>query len=515
MATFIGYTITTPLVYRASASLTVPQELSMKDQLEGQYVDRQMLLLESQAVAKRALYVANSELGDDVFELSDFSTEHGSLEFSPPEGYTPGAYGSNIIGVTFRWPNASGAQAGANAVLEAFDEVRTASIREHTNVAIAAIERAIAESPDADQRTELLAQRATTLVNQQIDLAQHPTFQRAVEPQDPINRSNAETAALGLFVGVILGTALAYALASRRRIFDDRFTPSAVYGAPLIGEIPAFTGRKKRAGTDAEAAYLLPVTSDPRSAVAEAFRFAAGSIERIRNAHGPQLSIVFAAPTEGSGKSTVVANVALALAEGDRRVLAIDADAIGDLSALLLPGDPVSDCFEQVLAGRRTLAECTRTSSWNDKVTVLPAGEPAAVRVTGAAYSMAVAKLLADATSSFDVVVIDSPALLAAADAAGLVEAADVAVAVVSSRGPVGPHRAMVERLALVDAEFVGYVDERAAVLSSRARLQRESLRTEEPALPPGAVPEQAPSVGDVDAVNGTGNLPSLPQAHR
>lgn len=522
MAAFVGYMQITPPVYQANASVTVPQELSLKDQLADQYLDRQMLLLESQDVAQRALYIANNELGGDVFELSDFSTEHGSLEISPPEGYTPGAYGANTINLTFRWMNSSGAQTGANAVLQAFDEVRADSIKDHAAVAMGAIQQAIDDSRNQDQREELLAQRATMLVNQQIDLAQHPTFQWAVEPQSPANRDETGTAVLGLLIGAILGTAVSYALAARRQIFDDRFTPAALYGAPLIGEIPAFKGWRKGTRGGGATGGLLPVTSAPRSAAAEAFRFTAGSIERIRDAHGSTPSVVFVAPMEGSGKGTVVANVALALAEGGRRVLAVDADPGGDLTALLLP-DASVDGFEQVLAGRRALVECIRTSPRNADLMVLPAGRPANGRVTGATYAKAVDSMLAASKQSVDIILIDSPALLAAANAAQLVAVADVAVVVVRSSDQVRDHRAMVERLVLVETEFVGYVNEKADVPSRRARLRR--LRTES-ARPADPGPVQLPHLDDarcespdevvhVQSENGKGDLHPLPQAHR
>ena len=243
---------------------------------------------------------------------------------------------------------------------------------------------------------------------------------------------------------------------------------------PLIGKFFDAPERKRRSDSDRAVEYLLPVISDLRSPVAEAFRFTAGSIERIHAGHGPQTSIVFVAPREGSGKSTVVANVALALAEGGRHLLAIDADAGGDLTALLLPDAAGADGFEQALSAGRALADCAMTSPWNRHVTVLAGGRPAPRRVSGLAYFMAVEKLLAESKSVFDIVLIDSPCLLSVADGPELVEAADVAVAVVRPRDLVRDHRAVVERLALVNTEFLGCVVEQASVRSDSRRPQRD-----------------------------------------
>ena len=124
-----------------------------------------------------------------------------------------------------------------------------------------------------------------------------------------------------------MGAALAYVLALRRRKIAGRQDPAVIYGVPMIAEIPAFKGD------------LLPVADDAHSAAAEAFRFAAVSVERVRAARGTPLSLAIVSPFAGAGKSTVVANLALALAEGGARLLVVDADASDDgLTARLLPG---------------------------------------------------------------------------------------------------------------------------------------------------------------------------------
>ena len=113
-----------------------------------------------------------------------------------------------------------------------------------------------------------------------------------------------------------------------------------------------------------------------------------------------------------------MANVALALAESGTSVLAVDADGTdGDLTALLLPDSPTADGFEQVLAGQRAAADCIQTSPLHEGVAIIGSGQTTPGRATGAAYSKAVERMLADANARFDVVLINSPALLRVADA--------------------------------------------------------------------------------------------------
>ena len=244
---------------------------------------------------------------------------------------------------------------------------------------------------------------------------------------------------------------LAYVRASLRRGFVDRQDPAALYGVPLIGEIPAFEAEKTLRSNADPARGPLPMSADPHSAVAEAFRFAAGSVERIRAERGPRLSLVFVSPLACAGKSMVVANLALAIAEGGTRVLAVDADAgDGDLTARLLPGTPADGGLEQVLAGQQPLANCIQPSPLNGAVAVLGSAPAPQRRVTGAARSKAASALLTTAKPSFDVVLIDSPALLQVADATELVNASDAAIIVLSPNELIRDHLEMVDRLKLI-----------------------------------------------------------------
>ncbi|MGH3330440.1 MAG: AAA family ATPase, partial [Nocardioidaceae bacterium] len=319
---------------------------------------------------------------------------------------------------------------------------------------VAGIENAIADATTERQRTDLMNQRTQALIDQQVDLARQPTVAWALEPQDPINGNSKKGGAIGLVIGALLGAALAFARGSRRRCIDDRLDPAAFYGAPLIGETPTSTKKKRRSRT--APVGLLPMTTRPRSVDAEAFRFAAGSIGRICAARGQRLSLAFVSAAD-AGRSAVVANVALAIAESGTRVLAIDADA-GDLTALLLPDTPVSDGFEQVLAGQRPAADCVEPSPLHRGVSVLRSGRTTRAGVTSAAYSKAVEKVFAEAKASFDVVLVDSPALLRVAHASELVDASDATIVVVGPHEPIQDHLDMVDRLDLIESEVVGYI---------------------------------------------------------
>ncbi len=505
MVAAIGHTLHHGKTYAAKASVTVPVSQS------GQTVDSETLLIESPAVAQRAASIANNTLHERSFSAQNFSQGGGSLTIFPPVGAAAGSYGASIIGVAFTASSPRVAQVGVNALLQAFDQELSATIAAQYNNAIAGIDQTIISTTAPDQRALLLGQRNQLLVNEQTALSQQPTVLWAIEPRGPSSSSWKKTAAEGLVIGLVLGIAVAYVRASRRQGFIDEQDLAALYGVPLIGEIPALRAEKALRSNGA-AGDGLPMRADPRSAVAEAFRFAAGSVERIRAQRGPRLSLVFVSPRAGAGKSMVVANLALAIAEGGTRVLVVDADA-GDgqgLTTRLLLGTPADDGgLELVLAGQRPLAACIHPSPLNDAVAVLGSGPVLHRRVTGAARAKAASALLATA-SSFDIVLIDSPGLLQVADAAEMVGASDAAIIVVGPDELTRDHRETVDRLKHIGSDVVGYIYDGVPMSAPRARYQRNGSSARPTDLDPPTSSANGSSARPTDPDPSTGDFPTL-----
>ena len=505
MMVAIGYTLVVPERFRADASLTVPPPLAVKDQGSNEYLDGQVLLLQSVDVAQRAAALAYRALGSQTLSLDDFTGDTKSLQVTPPDKATSGTYGASTITVAFTWSDARTAQIGANALLQAFDDARTAAIVADGNATIAGIESAMADARSQNQRVDLIGERTRALVNLQVDVMHHPVTSPAELPQVPINGNSKEGALIGLLAGIALGAAVAFARAVRRVGFGNRTDPTALYGVPLIAEIPASDTRKSLlawpANTD-----TLPVQNAGGSATAEAFRIVVESLERLRRGPLPRRSLVFVSPAASAGTSAVVANVALAMAEGGTRVLAVDADPAGRLSSLLLPDSTSGEGFAQVVAGSVAAADGIRHSSTHPGISVLPAGAATTERTTGVAYAKAVGALLAEATDHYDVVLVDSDALLQTAAPAALVVACDAAVVVVDSRDLVRDHRAMADRLDLIGCEVLGYVYDSAHPRFEPAQAARDrddrddDSAADSAADPPSEGPDTHPLPTSTDA---------------
>ena len=149
----------------------------------------------------------------------------------------------------------------------------------------------------------------------------------------------------------------------------------------------------------------------------------------------------------------------------------MDADASDDgLTARLLPGIQMTEGFEQMLSGRQPAAECLKPSPFSDVVTVLGSGPAAPRLVTGAARLRAARALLAQARASFDLVIVDCPALLQIADATELVNAVDAAIIVVNPDDSIPDHLEMADWLTQCRSDVIGYVYNRAQTRSPSTR---------------------------------------------
>jgi receptor protein-tyrosine kinase len=142
---------------------------------------------------------------------------------------------------------------------------------------------------------------------------------------------------------------------------------------------------------------------------------------------------VITSPSPQEGKSTVISNLAIALAEVNHRVLLIDADmrlprlhAIFDLpntfglSDVLHDRMPVQDYSDESLIKRTQIPD----------LYVLPAG-PARTNLSRLLYSTRMKELITRFRDSFDTILIDSAPVLSVPDARLLARAADAVVLVV------------------------------------------------------------------------------------
>jgi capsular exopolysaccharide synthesis family protein len=202
----------------------------------------------------------------------------------------------------------------------------------------------------------------------------------------------------------------------------------------------------------------------PTEASAEPFRTLRVGLELVPDSGRGNL-MLFTSAGPGEGKSTVAANYALVSAVNDRRVLLVDADLRHPRIHEIF-GIPRSPGFTEVILSRLEPHALTQSIEGVPGLHVLTAGMPVprAGDITG---SKTVREMLTQMSREYDVVAIDAPPVLLAADAAHL--AADPAVNVVfvvtKKQGTRRVTRA-VAKLELVGANLLGFVVNREGDLS-------------------------------------------------
>ena len=125
-----------------------------------------------------------------------------------------------------------------------------------------------------------------------------------------------------MILGITFGLALGLLFAFLREALDTRLRSaeeiSERLGLPLLGRIP----RPRRS---VQRAHRLTMTEDPNSVQAEAFRMLRTNLDFVNLERGAKTVMVTSA-LEQEGKSTTIANLAVAMARAGRHVVLVDLD---------------------------------------------------------------------------------------------------------------------------------------------------------------------------------------------
>ncbi len=235
----------------------------------------------------------------------------------------------------------------------------------------------------------------------------------ALQPKDPIAPRKVFNLAVGFMLGGLLGIGTALLLEALDTSVKTVQEAKELFDYTVLGNIPLLKDAEKvtRKGLDRPTPDLV-VRDSPRSSVSESYRMLQANLKFLSSDHHVQVFVVTSSiPKEG--KSTVVANLALALGELGHRVLVIDAD-MRRPSQHQVWELPNTLGLSNVLVEQKAWSEAIRPE--DDQLDILTAGvtPPNPVPLIDSHH---LAVLLEEFHQAYDYVLIDSPPLAVAADA--------------------------------------------------------------------------------------------------
>jgi non-specific protein-tyrosine kinase len=240
---------------------------------------------------------------------------------------------------------------------------------------------------------------------------------------------------LGFGVGILLATVLATILYRVDGRVEDGEEVAALLRLRVLGRV---------VGTPVEMSAPGQVVSlgAPAGSAAEAYRRLCATVSHALASEHIR-TLLFVSGGDGEGSSVVLANTAVALARTGKRVVAVD----GDLRSPSLHqyfDVPNEDGVSSIIAGRTSLSAALHlvdlgldralpgaaAGKGQGSLSVLTSG-PAVLDPGGLVAGPALAEILAELGKDFDVVFVDAPGLLDAADASSLAFVVDGLLVVV------------------------------------------------------------------------------------
>jgi succinoglycan biosynthesis transport protein ExoP len=294
---------------------------------------------------------------------------------------------------------------------------------------------------------------ATARMSEQNPIQSIQVIDLAALPRQPSAKQPLRFILLGLLGGLGLGIGVATLREYASQVIETEQELTSATGLPVLGSIP-MAPRPAEVAAGEPTPVIFVATHDPHSLPADACR----AIRTAIDCHAldtPVRTLLVTSPTAHEGKTTVLLNLALAFVDSGRRVLVIDADLRrpamhralgvpneGGLADMLKKGEAWPEGFHRVVAGLECLPSGIKPENPGSLLS-----------------SRHMTKLLEQAHERADLVLIDSPPVLAVSDCLPL--AAQVDGVLLIARFGVTQRRDLARATALlakVGARVVGVV---------------------------------------------------------
>ncbi|MEM7316952.1 MAG: polysaccharide biosynthesis tyrosine autokinase, partial [Planctomycetota bacterium] len=280
---------------------------------------------------------------------------------------------------------------------------------------------------------------------------------RVIEPAQA-GDSRGWTLLRTLLTAAAAGMGLGFGIAFFFEQFDDSFaSPGEIRStldAPILAQIPRFKS-KSAATPDSSIAETIHTYHHPRSRSSEAIRGMRTALY-FNARHQRSQVLQFTSPMPADGKSTLVANLAVAIANSGKTVVIVDADCRRPTAHKIF-GIDQGDGLVQLIRGETELDDAVVATEVDGLFLIRSGGIPdyPSELISSESFD----NLLEVLRESFDFVLVDSPPVLAVTDGAAIAAKVDGVVMVLrltdKARNLAVRARQMLDG---VDANLIGVV---------------------------------------------------------
>lgn len=333
--------------------------------------------------------------------------------------------------------------ASLGARVEALDELRARNAE-----TMRALPETESEEVRLVQRVETIRKMSDQLreeyqkaqIAEAVEAGQVEVLDAAPVPDEPVGSGRPLKLALAAMLGFMVGSGAAFLRENMDTAIRRKDDVERVLGLSPLGVVPRLyavghgaswtlpgLARRKNGAAVATAGRELVALHDQRSTGAEAYRTLRTNL--LFSQLGERLkTVVVTSSLEGEGKTTAAANLATTFAQQGVRVLLVDADLRKARMHAVFGLDPQPGLTEWLMGDVGPESAIRKTEV--ERLYVLPSGTlpPNPSELLG---SPRMRKLVETLRDTFELVIFDSPPLLAAGDAAVLGARADGVVLVV------------------------------------------------------------------------------------
>jgi len=312
------------------------------------------------------------------------------------------------------------AQEKEQQIREFFEQERAQAI--DLNTQLAKYEMLVSDFEQTKKLVDILDDRVKEInITEDVGALNISILEVARVADKPSKPQKARVMAIAMVLGLMLGGGLALLRDWLDQTLRSAEEISAILGVPVLGVVPSMPKRQSVVQRGQR------VHLDSHSVAAEAYR-------TIRTAvffgapKDEAKTILVTSPGPVDGKTTLVSNLAIAMAQAGQKILVLDADFRKPMQHVIFETNHQDKGLSSLLAGTNTLEEVIQATKV-DGLQLLPCG-PNVPNPSELLNSETFARTLEQLSNKYDRVIIDAPPVIPVTDAQILAAISDVTLMV-------------------------------------------------------------------------------------